>query len=390
MRKSLLIAFGCCALLGAGLLISRPAEAQTRTSIATDYPSLYRGTRPLGMGNAFLALKGTDENAAFYNPAAINDYTGFHMALLSPGFDFSLNAVTLVTDAFDTFKDMNKLTTTTAKVDKFNQYVKKHTGDFTSLDIKMPALAAYSKWFFAGLILDSRTTFAFRSPSDTKFEVRSRNDGGLYLGSAYPFLDDQLQVGLGMKILYRMLVDEVLTSTDAIASSSFTDAIDTKKRGMGVGFDLGLKGKIPTGESPALQYLKPTAALVWQDIADTRFANNAGRNTQSISTGVAIHPDLAQWGVGGIESSLALDFRELNQQVAFTKKINVGYEVRLPRIFLTKLSARVGGNKGYFTTGATVDFRFLKADFAFFQEEVGSANRQKGDSRIAASLMMGF
>ena len=65
------------------------AHAAT-TTIPTEFPALGKGIRPLGMGNAFIAMPGYDENAMFYNPAAINDYPKkLHFRFLSPAFDIS-------------------------------------------------------------------------------------------------------------------------------------------------------------------------------------------------------------------------------------------------------------------------------------------------------------
>ena len=74
--KSSLLFFLPVLLLITGLV--GEAQAAPTVSIGHTYPSLMRGVRPIGMGNAFVAMPGTDENAMFYNPAAINDYEKKH------------------------------------------------------------------------------------------------------------------------------------------------------------------------------------------------------------------------------------------------------------------------------------------------------------------------
>ena len=68
---------------------------------ASEYPVLFRGVRPLGMGGAFLALS-DDENALFYNPAGLNDVKGFGgAAILNPYVALSEDSVQLYKDIQD-------------------------------------------------------------------------------------------------------------------------------------------------------------------------------------------------------------------------------------------------------------------------------------------------
>ena len=78
--------------LGLVLAVST-AQAQANLTMRNS-PRSMQGTRPLGMGGAFVAVEGTDENALFYNPAAINDYEKkIHMQFLLPTVEFSYKAI---------------------------------------------------------------------------------------------------------------------------------------------------------------------------------------------------------------------------------------------------------------------------------------------------------
>ena len=89
MKKAFLLG-GLSLILVLG---SSVAWAQTVT-IPAEHPSLMRGVRPIGMGNAFIAMPGTDENAPFYNPDAINDYEKqLHFKFISPTVDLSPEAL---------------------------------------------------------------------------------------------------------------------------------------------------------------------------------------------------------------------------------------------------------------------------------------------------------
>ncbi len=60
----------------AGLLLMLLCYVGTIKVHAEEFPSIYRGIRPLGMGNAFITVA-DDENTLFYNPAGLNDVKGF-------------------------------------------------------------------------------------------------------------------------------------------------------------------------------------------------------------------------------------------------------------------------------------------------------------------------
>src|SRR3990167_9833574 len=77
------------------------------TGIGTEFPTVMRETRPFGMGNAFLAMPGTDYNAQFYNPAAINDYEKkHHMLFLNPGAEANTGLYGSVKDVLDLNDDL--------------------------------------------------------------------------------------------------------------------------------------------------------------------------------------------------------------------------------------------------------------------------------------------
>ncbi|MDP2752998.1 MAG: hypothetical protein Q8P40_01195, partial [Nitrospirota bacterium] len=70
------------------------------SAMAKEYPSLYRGIRPLGMGGAFTAVS-DDENALFYNPAGLSKISKFKLGLINPLLEVSKKSIELVQDAQD-------------------------------------------------------------------------------------------------------------------------------------------------------------------------------------------------------------------------------------------------------------------------------------------------
>ena len=376
------------------LILPAVAWSQATTTVPPAHPSLFKGTRPLGMGNAFLAMPGSDENAPFYNPAAINDYEKFHMRLVSPTVDFTTASIALVKDVLDLVDDIDAESDTSSQINTFQEFVNAHTGEFHAIDVRLPILMAMSKWFAAGILADSRTTISFRNRAFSNFELLSRSDVGGFVGTAYNFKDligieQNVQAGVNVKVLHRVSVDQVLTTDDIIATTDFADALPIE-RATGVGVDLGLKGEIPTFELQALEILKPTAAFTWQDIGNTKFTAPVPDTEQSISLGLGVHPSFHAMGDREWKNHFEVDLLEINQPLSFSKKFYVGYELEAPRFLILKPSIRVGAGQLYFATGATFDLRFLKLDVAYYGEEVGRFTRQGKSNRLAAGLSIGF
>ncbi len=380
MKRLLILSLALMPLMLPGILF-----AQSATSIPDEYPSLFKGTRPAGMGNAFIAMPGSDENAPFYNPASINDFERkLYFRLLSFAGDFSPGLIGLGKDVFDLASDIDKESTDSGKINVFRAFVDKHTGEFESVGLRLPILQVQHKWFSASILTDSRTTISFRNRAFTNFEISSRSDMGGTLGGAYGFFDDRLQAGVNVKVLHRLSIDETITTDDIVNAADF-NAVVPRRRATGVGFDLGLKGTLPTFNQKWLEILKPTAGFTWQDIGNTRFGNNVPDTPQSVGAGFAIHPTWRSW-----EFHVANDFRELNQGVDFIKKWNVGAEAVAPKLWFFRPSVRIGANQGYLAAGTTLDFKAVKFEFATYGEEAGAVSRQKELRRLAFNLSFGF
>jgi len=272
-----------------------------------------------------------------------------------------------------------------SKINDFQTFVDNHTGEFESFDLRLPIFTIMHKYFFVSTLADTRNTFSFRNRAFTNIEFASRSDAGGLIGTAYSFLEDQLQAGVNLKILYRLAVEKTITAADIINTANFSDII-ALNRSVGVGFDVGLKGKIPTFNQAWLEYMKPMAGFSWQDVGNTRFGGSVPNTEQSIGFGFAVHHDYGKWGV-----SLTNDFRELNQNSDFLKKWHIGAELASPRLAkFFSTSIRLGGNQGYLATGATFDFRFFKLEAAYYGEELGQLTTQKALKRLAANIAFGF
>ncbi|MBI4212230.1 MAG: hypothetical protein HY540_06285 [Deltaproteobacteria bacterium] len=367
-------------LFAAGMLMSFSLQGFAEdTSIGNEFPSLFRGVRPLGMGNAFLSMPGTDYSAQFYNPAAINDFEKkAHFDVISPSAESNTGIFNAIQDVVNLKNDLNSASTDAEKTNVFRQFTDARTGDFHHVSTALPLFHIRNKYFSAGLLTDTRATIALRDQTFSNVEVKARGDAGMIAGSAYGFLEDTLQVGSNVKVLYRAALEERVTTGDVLAQSlGDTFKWSNWKKGIGVGVDLGAKYQLPLWQ----EILRPTVAISLQDIADTRFSGGAPKTPMSISAGGGIFPKL-----GDIEFAILVDFREINQKVDLLKKFHAGAEVKFPKFAGMVLSLRGGANQGYPAAGLSLDWPIVALHAAYFGEEIGEYTHAKANYRFAAQL----
>lgn len=386
MKNFLLLSIFC--LGGLVQIYSFDAYAQNLTMRHS--PRLMQGIRPLGMGGAFIAVEGTDENVLFYNPAAINDYEPkVHMQFLLPTVEFSYKSISFfASDLLDLIDDIDAAGTDSEKVDVLDQFAAQNTGRYEEIGIRAPIATFMHKYVTASLFYENRSILALLNPASSTVDLEATSHAGLQVGSAYGFFDDKLQVGLALKFLERHLINETLTQRDVLANTDFSDAIELSNFGFGIGVDVGVKGKIPLG-GRAWEFLDPTFAITLQDIADTRFfaGDDVGRLEESLTAGFALNPKF--WK---LESIFAVDFRDLDHQTDVLNKFHAGYEVTWPEIskVLRSASVRVGVNQGYITAGFGLDFKYFKLNAATYGREIAEFTTQKQSRMFGFQLAAGF
>lgn len=386
--KKIQITLGFFILAGCFFYQSHTAQAQSLTM--RDSPRSMQGVRPLTMGGAFIAVDGSDENALFYNPAAINDYEKkFHFQFLLPTVEFSYKAIPFfASDLLDLADDIDGAADDAAKVNVFDAFAATNTGRYEEVGVRGPIAIMMHKYITASIFYENRTIMGLLNPASSTIDLEALSQGGVQVGSSYGFWDDQLQVGMALKFLGRHLIDEKITQRDVIANDDFGDAISFEEIGFGIGVDLGAQAKIPF-KYKAWEYLDPTIALTIQDVADTRFfmGDDVGRTKESITLGWAVHPDY--WK---LKTQFAMDFRDLEHNTDFITKFHLGYEVMWPEIgkFLRSASVRAGLGQGYLSGGFGLDFKYFKLNAGTWGREQGQRTRQ-GESRMfGLQLASGF
>ncbi|NKE71596.1 conjugal transfer protein TraF [Candidatus Manganitrophus noduliformans] len=332
---------------------------------AEEFPSLYRGIRPLGMGGAFITLS-DDENAMFYNPAGLNDVSGFGgVDLLNPVVEFSENSNSLYQDLSDLDTDSEA-----AVAEFLSGMVGEHQ------HVRLAVLPNFYMHNFAiGALGQATVDMEIRNRANPEVPTRVLLDAGVLASGALGFFDGMLQIGVTGKYVQREGVDTVYDAAD-IAGTDF-DPLDESVKKSDFALDIGTKINFKNS-------LKPSVALVVQNITDLDF-EELGIIPQQVNIGASINPDF--WI---LKTTFAIELDDLTKQVEadddLYKRLHLGAEFRFPMI----LAVRAGVNGGYLTAGASVDFWILSISAATYAEELGAISGQRSDRRYVAQLSLGF
>jgi len=342
------------------------------------------------MGNVGVAIKGTHDSAPFYNPAGLNDIEKGRFQFMALTAGVSTDSFGLVGDTIDLVDNLDDATTDAARVDVLDQFIQTRTGEFHHVRFSLDLFNYVRKNFAIGLTIDERLDMSFRDQSVPHFDVRNLGDAMLFVGASTSFKEELIQAGVTVRPIVRFAIDEAdetVTYADVVAENAAGDPVvkdqfeNMKERRFGIGVDLGVKSNLGFKgfkEKNWYKLLKPAVGLTWQDIGSPSFGVAPG-NEQSISLGFAIHPDY-----GKFKNTVGLDFRSLNQERAFLSKMHFGVESVFD--WYVDIGLRAGLSQGYFTAGTTFDFRFVRLDAAYYNEEVGAVTRQAGNSRLLATL----
>jgi len=355
MPRPLLVAL---ALLGLVLTpLVAPPDAR-----ATQFPLLYQGTRPLGMGGAYTAVA-DDAGSLMYNPAGLARVDGFQMDLLNLEAEFSEGGIDLVKDLQDL--EGSDVTTATAVVGS-------HVGEhFRVRADTFPNVV--TRGFGFGVLAQATADGEFHSLVNPRVDLDAKADTVGFVGMARSFGPEKhLSLGVTGKIARRQGAQTTFTAVD-LASEGFTPFDNLDQVETDFAFDLGAM------YSPALP-LSPTVGVVGLNLTDLDFGT-LGSVPSQLNVGVAVNPKFGPLGL-----TLAADWVDVTNRLATDedkrKRTNLGAEVRLWKF----LAVRGGLHQDYYTAGATLDLVLLKIDVATYGEEQGAFGGQREDRRYIARV----
>jgi hypothetical protein len=335
--------------------------------LAAEYPYIYKGFRPMGMGGAFVAIS-NDANALFYNPAGLADIENIRVSIFGLEIETSKNTTGLIKDALDT--DFGNATESA-------QFLRDHMGDRSHLGIAI--VPSYSMPRFAVTLLGAgRMDLEVRDRQYPKLDVNVVSDAGLGAGYAHPFLDNTLLVGASAKYIHRQSLTQVYTVADL--SDKLSDTIkDDLEKGNGILVDLGVIYKLSKVQFANTRVGISANNLIGGGLGDAADA------TQHVDIGFAQDLDLKV-----TKATFAIDyvdlFNQFKQDSDIAKRLRLGAECR----FLDIIFVRAGLYQGYLTAGLNLEARVVRLDLLTYAEEVGAYAGQRVDRRYAGRFVFGF
>ena len=363
-------------------LIACALTLSSRTQ-ADELKWTHYGVRPLGMGNAFVAVA-DDFNALFYNPAGLARLSTWSLEIINPTLGISSNTVSAIQDVNGLLNGsadagqnaVNTALTTFESLEGKNQYL--NLG-FTP-HLVFPG-------FGLGIGVDLGGSIVVHH------QVSADVDAGITaivpITYAKNLLEDRLSLGASIKGVFTSGVDREFSIADLTAftkSSTSAGSTDSDKKlkdyvvsGKGVGLDVGML-------FTPVKTMEPTFGLSITDFGGTPYTatdDNLGKpkaRQPSVNTGVSFKPYMSN----GSYLLAALDVQATNQPIHYSKKVNVGTEYGLGKV----LKLEAGLHQGELSAGVQLDAWLLILRFATYAEQLGPTAGELSDRRYVAQLKM--
>lgn len=367
---------GLLAALFSGPLVATADD----TGVSYSIHHHYVGPRPLGMGDAFVAVA-NDYNALFYNPAGLARRDDGEMNLLmdfevtTSFFDFAQQ----VTEAQNTpGTDAQKQAAVLAVLEK--QYGR----SFGTRGTLFSGILVRPNWGVAVIPAD----FTTEQTIHTGPQVNTT----LYLDStvAFGYGDDirrnvggRLSWGVTAKAINRGYYSKAIDFIELATDPNMVKSSDMRE-GFGVDADIGFlyTPTIPQdGLFSAFRLARPTFGLVLRNVLETKFTSSmkllnkeAGSEPPEkmfrvIDVGTKWeYPSFWLFSGRGV-----MDVRDiLHPRFSLRKGLHVGFEFDWTVASWWKGAYRFGLNEGYFTAGASALFSLFSLDLLTYAQDVGT------------------
>lgn len=331
--------------------------------------------RARGMGNAFTAAA-NDEMLLFYNPAALRSvYYNMYEVV---GFNTTTNENTI------------NLGKSSSGFSTIGSLAGKKIYNEVNLGLLSHVNSRFGWSFFTNSLVDIQ----IRNPIIPYLETKSYVQTGLAGGMAWSFLDFQLDLGLGVKLVQRSGIDTKLHIFDE-AIIEFTEDQKTTK------LQKKFVSKAAFAPDAGLIYhfdsyhnMEPKVAFSLQNIGGLDF-EGAGKVPMTMNIGVSTESEF-----NGIDMILAADYRDLADSQEMVSKgnimtgrnIKIGVEFGWQKLFNGHhlISFRAGRNGPYNSVGWSMNLFGFKVDFAKYSEEIGGYAGELEDKRTSLQVSLIF
>ena len=331
--------------------------------------------RARGMGNAFTAAA-NDEMLLFYNPAALRSvYYNMYEVV---GFNTTTNENTI------------NLGKSSSSFSTIGSLAGKKIYNEANLGLLSHVNSRFGWSFFSNGLLDIQV----RNPIIPYLETKAYVQTGLAGGMAWSFLDYQLDLGLGVKLVQRSGIDTKLHIFDE-AIIEFTEDTKTTK------LQKKFVSKAAFAPDAGVIYhfdsyhnMEPKVAFSLQNIGGLDF-EGAGKVPMTMNIGVSTESEF-----NGFDMILAADYRDLADSQGMISKgnimternIKIGVEFGWQKLFNGHhlISIRAGRNGPYNSVGWSMNLFGFKVDFAKYSEEVGGYAGELEDKRTSLQVSLIF
>ncbi|MBI2603536.1 MAG: hypothetical protein HYW48_10830 [Deltaproteobacteria bacterium] len=317
------------------------------------------GTRPLGMGNAFVSVA-DDFNALFYNPAGLARLKEMRFEIINPRVEVSYNTISLARDLVKDTKGQKSL-------DDILDLMREQSGlpHYFALGFTPHVVAPH--W---GVGIGSKNFLSLTAHSYVVFETEVLANVLMPISYADSLLEDRLSWGVSLKPVAAVGIQDDINVDDLdLFRSDTTGAKDSQKQldqlmvsGVGVGADVGLL-------FTPIEPLEPTLGLSITDVGGTAYKQTISTRKApplrqpSFNTGVSLKPLKTE----RTYLLLALDSHSINQPLHYSQKFNLGMEWGFSRI----IKVQAGLKSGYPTAGLQIDVELLKLRLATYTVDHG-------------------
>ncbi len=355
-------------LATAGLALSLCAPG-SGAGAAEQPPPTLEGIRPLGMGNAFVAVV-DDRNVLYTNPAGLAhlERTSFSGVGVHGGVDDELfEVISFVQDHEDEFADFENVD------QEFYDELAPYDDRWVAADAQ--AYVDLTRPYLGlGVYTSGRAQFKIdRGVYEPRVWADLVDDTVGVIGAAMNLGRADLRVGGALKGIWRR------TSTRALSAREVSDfdpeeiVDDLEKARPGFSMDLGV-----TWQRPGSAW---TLGAVARDAAG--YVGGEGIDT-ALDLGAAWRPVRRSEGVIR-QVLLASDLRNTLQDEPFPRKLNLGAEVSFPILAL-----RGGFQEGYGSVGASLGLPVLTLDYAYYGRELGRFPGDEGQFVHAVEARIGY
>jgi len=373
-----------------------PAMAFAQQPTSQEYPYLYKSTRAMGMGGAYMAVGGSADSM-FYNPAALINIPrdkGWEVNLVNICAELSNHAVDFVKDirnalnASDTNGDG---TASDEQLTAVNDVLAKYRGqeqharvaDFTSIG------KSYDRFAFGVGALASGRIDAIPHQgmgSDGILEVDADATYGA-VGGVSIGLTRNLFAGIDIKPLHREALIHNFTAQELVDHQNDLRNYIQKslaQSGDAVGFDAGLLWNLAP-----LSRLRPSFGVSVLNIGNLDFGK-AGQIPQSLNVGIAINPTSSMYRSLIIAMDYVDVLNNFKEDQDRIKRLRVGAELQLFDVWASEMTMRAGMYEGYPTLGVDVRLLIFKISYAMYTEEIGAYAGQDKNKRQLLTFDIGW